>query len=144
VAYVTQADIERAAGGSDRLLELADLDADGSLDSLTERINDVERWIDSFLEKRHTVPLTDPVPKVIRMVAAQEVVYQLKVARDAVTQRWQDTHDANQDWLEGVSYGRIGIGLTLPAKQATPDIAEVGDRDDVDGAITRDDMKGLW
>lgn len=147
MAYVTQADVEHAAGGAAKLIELADHDKDGVIDAAvyTKAVNDAERWIDSFLEGRFAdqVPLAEPVPDVIRRVCAQEVVYVLRDGRQAVDQRTQDRHLANEEWLNGVSQGRIGIGLARKAK-STVTAAEVGDRSDVDGALTRSSTEGFW
>lgn len=146
MAYVTQTDLERAAGGADRFLELADHDADGSIDAtlLAETINDVERMVDGYIEPRHPVPLDEPVPDLVRRLVADEVVYQLRRFRQAVDEETRELHDENLALLRDISAGRVGLGLTQKARDRTPASAEVGDRADVEYAVTRDSLKGLW
>lgn len=150
-AYCDQTDCERAAGGAANLLALADHDGDGSIDStvLADAISDAERWIDSYLAKRYTVPL-DEVPDIIRRVCAFEAVFLLKEDRDAVDARAQARHDEFRDWLEGVSYGRISPGVDPAPAKSTAITAKAGDRSavtDSDGdstITTRESLKGLW
>ena len=150
-AYCTQTDVEHAAGGAAKLLALADQDGDGVLDAvlLADAINDAERWIDSYIQRRYSVPL-DTVPDIVRRVCSAETVYILKDARDAVDSRAQSTHDEHRDWLEGVSYSRISLGVDPGPAKSSAVAAQVGNRssntdDDGDSiVVTRESLKGFW
>jgi len=150
-AYCDQTDCERAAGGSDKLIALADHDGDGSIDStvLAASINDAERWIDSFLQRRYTVPLGEP-SDIIRRVCADEAVYILKDYRDAVDDRAQQRHDENREWLESIVLGRVNPGIDPSPAKSTAVTAKAGNRTavtDTDGdstIVTRETLKGYW
>lgn len=146
MAYVTQADVERAAGGAAKLAQLADLDADGAVDALvlSETIADASRWMDSYIQRRHAVPLTEPVPDIVRRFCAQETVYLLKRPRGAVDQQDQDAHDELLRWLEGIAQGSVSLSVDPPPTHSSSVRPESGDRSDVDSAATRDSLKGLW
>jgi phage gp36-like protein len=146
MAYVTQTDVERAAGGAAKLAQLTDLDADGAVDALvlSETIADASRWIDSYVQRRHAVPLTEPVPAIVRRFCAQEVVYLLKRPRGAVDTQDQEDHDELLLWLRGVSEGSVSLGVDPPPTHSSSVRPESGDREDVDSAATRDTLKGLW
>lgn len=144
-AYATQTDLERAAGGADRLVQLADLDANGAGDAavLSAVIADVERWIDSYLQRRYAVPLAT-VPEVIRRLCAEESVYQLKAGRSAVDQQAQARHEENLRWLEQVAAGAVAPGVDPPPPKSTSVQPESGDRSEVAGAVTRASTEGFW
>ncbi len=144
--YAAQADLERVAGGAAKLIQLADHDGDGSLDSavVTAAINDASRWVDSYLARRFAVPLDTPSDIITRIVA-EEAIYILKDQRDAIDDRAQRRHDQNIEWLDGVSLGRINPGVDpAPAKsEAVAATTGARDSDDPD-QITRNSLKGLW
>ena len=145
MAYVSQSDVERAAGGPDRLVELADIDEDNAIDAavLADAIEEAQGWIDSYLEQRHPVPLDEPVPAQVRRLCAQEVVFILKRGRQAIDDATQQQHEENTEWLRDAARGHRGIGLDQEARQTTPVKAEAGDRSDVTGAVTRTTMEGF-
>jgi phage gp36-like protein len=149
--YCSQSDLERAAGGAAKLVQLADLDADGTADAtvLAEAINDASRWIDGYLARRYEVPLDEP-SDVIRRVTADVAVYILKDNRDCLDDRAQVKYDQHRDWLEGVSEGRINPGVDPPPAKSSAVTATTGDRStltDSDGdatTVTRESLKGFW
>lgn len=146
MAYCTQTDVEHAAGGATKLLQLADFDADGVVDTavLTAAIDEAEEWINSYCAKRYAVPFDTP-PDIIVRECAREAVYRIKDSRLAATQRDHDTHDKREDWLEGISYGRISLGVDPPPTKASTVAPTVeSDRTSVTGALNREDLEGFW
>jgi phage gp36-like protein len=144
--YAVQADLERAAGGAANLVQLADLDADGSIDAvgLAAVINDASRWVDSYLARRYDVPLASP-SDIIRRVTAEEAVYQLKKQRRAVDADARTEHEDNERWLEGVRDGAINPGVDPPPAKSTAVAATTGVRDSDDpDQVTRNSLKGFW
>ena len=146
MAYSVQADVERAAGGADALITLADLDDDGDLDvaSLAATIDEADAWINSYVPRRYETPLSAPSP-IIRRISAQETVYLLEEARQAVSTRSNERHEENRQYLEGIATGAIIPGVDPPpAKSSTVAPAAVADRSGVTGALTRTSLKGVW
>ena len=58
MAYSTQADLESACGGAERLVQLADWDRDGIPDPprIADAITKADALIDSFASKQFHVP----------------------------------------------------------------------------------------
>lgn len=67
-SYVVSADLQSAAGGSVPFTELADLDDDGTADTavVTQAIERAEARVNGYLRKRYAVPLTAPVPSIVK------------------------------------------------------------------------------
>lgn len=144
--YATQSDLEPAAGGAAKLVQLSDHDGDGAVDSavIAKAINDSSRWIDSYLARRYAVPLEEP-SDIITRITAEEAVYILKDQRDAVDDRAQARHDQNIEWLDGVSTGRINPGVDPGPPKSAAVAAVAASRDSNDpAAVTRNSLRGLW
>lgn len=119
--YATIADIS-AAIGADRLLELADLDADGQLDTDT-----IQRALDeaagkarSYLDDE-TVP--EPTPPELRRAVVDIAVHNLREPRGRSTEYSLRAHNAAIDWLERIAEGKA----TLTPTPATGTGAPSGD-----------------
>ncbi len=143
--YATSADLQRAAGGAERLLQIADHDDDGVLD--TDLVNDVlcqaEGLIDSYIRMVHVTPLTVPIPQSITTIAADIAVWMLKGYRDAHNEADIERHDARVRWLEGVAKGSIDLGAA-PTTAASPhNVASSTDRPS-SKAVSRETTKGFW
>lgn len=144
MAYCAQADVEKAAGGLERLIELTDHAESGNLDAdvLNDAIAAADEWIDSYAQKQYAVPF-DPAPSIIKRLSAEEAVYRLKDQRDSVTDRDADKHQERIEWLENLARGRVTIGdEPLPSRSSSVTPA-TGDRSDLAGAVTRDSLGGL-
>ena len=157
MAYCVQADLERAAGGVALFLKLADHNGDGTADTdvVADAISDAERYVDSYLARRYSVPLASP-SDVIRRVTAEEAVYILRkdsVALGNVEGVFSDlqlVHLQNVLWLEGVAAGKINPGVDPAPTKSSAVGASIGtranstDTDMTDTLVTRSSLKGFW
>lgn len=139
MAYANLAQIEIAAGGNARLVELADFDADGAADAavIAAAQASVDGVIDSYC-LRYATPLANP-SDTLRELAAAEVVYRLHEQRGNVQQD-SPMHRAHLErvaWLDKVSRGLVVPSSPLPAPSSQMRSAWV-ERE----GITRDSLKG--
>lgn len=149
MAYSTQTDVELAAGGAAKLVELADQDGDGSLDTsaVEQAIADADALINSYAQRRNAVPYS-PVPDIIRRYSAREAVYQLKVARGCVTELDQARHEELVKWLELLAKGHVTVGIEPEPAASSAHVAEESDREtevaNDSGKVSRESLKGFW
>lgn len=148
MAYSTQADLENAAGGAERLAELTDLDGSGTGEvnvvALDAAIADADAWIDTFVGRNRAVPLQAPVPRMIARVSAEETLFLLRQRKQMVGDFERERHADNLSWLEGVAKGALTLGVEpTPPKSSLvrPAVVEVSDEARED---TRAALKGLW
>jgi phage gp36-like protein len=148
VAYSTQADLENAAGGADRLAELTDLDGSGSgevdEEVLASAIADADALIDTYVGRNRAVPLQAPIPRMITRVSADEAVFVLRLRRQMVGDFERERHADNLGWLEQVAKGFVTLGVEpapLKSSLVRPAVVEVADDGRED---TRAALKGLW
>lgn len=109
MAYATLAQIRTAAGGADRLVQLADQDKDGVADAdvIAQAQAEVDAVIDSYCKVRYSVPLQAP-SAALQSVSAGEVVYWLRDKRpNALTETDHRNHVERLDWLAKVSKGQV-------------------------------------
>lgn len=141
MAYATQAQMAVAAGGDARLLELADWDNDGEVDSsvLSQCIAEVDSMIDSYAATRYTVPVADP-SVAFQAVAASEYVYWLRQKRSLVSAEHKDEHDERVAWLVRLSKGQVLPSDPTPTKSGAVKSAWV-DRTTDD--VSRDSLEGF-
>ncbi len=113
MAYVTLQELEDRFG-TEEILALTDRDGDGTPDSavVDRAVADAGAEVDSYLEPRYTVPLADPVPEMVRRVAADITRYRLydNAPSDEVRTRYEDA----VAWLKRVSEGKASIGVEMP------------------------------
>lgn len=143
MAYCVTADVQRVAGGADRLRELSDLESSGVIDAaaVTQAIEDADGWIDSYLTKRYTTPVAT-VPKALRRCSAQEAVYRLKQAKYAVEDQDKEQHEERRIWLEAISRGHATLGVDPESPKSAADVPELLERD-VEEDDSRDAFKGF-
>lgn len=145
MAYSTQDDVQRAAGGEKILVQLSDLEDTGAVDTATvaAAIAKADAWIDSYVAKKRAVPLS-PVPTMVNTISAEEAVYRLRSQRQFMTERDQRAHDQNEKWLDGVARGLVTLGVDpQPAESALND-PDVVVPLDADVEITRCNTRGMW
>jgi phage gp36-like protein len=148
MAYATRADLENAAGGSDRLADLTDLDGTGSGDVnqavLDDAIADADALIDSYIGRNQRVPLSDPVPRSVARVSADEALFILRQRKQMVGDVERERHADNLHWLEQAAKGFVVLGVDagLPKSSVVrPAVVETQDDDRED---TRKKLEGLW
>ncbi len=151
--YCVQADIQNAAGGAKKLLQLADWDNNNAIDPavITDAIAAADALIDSFAAKRFSVPF-NPVPEIIKRVSAELAMLSIARNRTGFTadmqKRWDElasTERGREGWLHQLATGVVTPGGDpLPAKHSTmaPDSVETtlpSERD-----VSRDKLGGFW
>jgi len=142
VTYASTTEIQIAAGGASKLLELFDWDNDGVADAavLAQLQLEVDSWIDSYAGRRFSVPIASPA-QVLVLHAAEEVVYRARLKRGMVSEEATQGHADRVKWLEGLARGHVVPGDPLPTKASTVRSAWVSrDSDDV----SRDKLRGGW
>jgi phage gp36-like protein len=119
VPYADQNAIQLAAGGSDRLVELADYDGDGNVDAavIAEVQAAADGWFDSYFALRYAVPLEAPSRTTVQM-AAEECVFRLKRRRGMVTDDDAKAHEERELWLARCSKGQVRPDDPAPAKSS--------------------------
>lgn len=151
MAYSTEADLATVAGGLPALLELTDYDGDSVADPDVIELAQAEadEMIDGSLRRLYGDQLPfDPVPKLIRSIAAVETVYRLKTYRRVATDRDDDLHRQRQETLASMQAGQF-----MPV---TTDPYPIGDgggtpivvlRDSIEsecaGFVTRESLRGF-
>lgn len=141
MAYASRKDIEHAAGGAVRLVQLADWDGDGVADDdvIASARDKAEGIIDSYAAMRYAVPVARPSRTFVQL-AAEETVYWLRERRG----RLDDTHHLARDlrlqWLVQLAKGRVRPSEPLPPKSR----AVVNRYGKSRRAVSRERMKGFW
>ncbi len=142
--YATRADVEIAAGGTARLLQISDFDSDGKedVDLVDRALDDAEALINSYVRKKREVPLPAPIPNVIRSMAANLAVYNLKAWRDAITEADALQQEQRIAWLENLAAGKVDLGIN-PAPPASPHNQPSATDRPTAKAVSRENLKGF-
>lgn len=116
--YASQAKIQDAAGGAANLVQISDWDGDGQVDAaaIAHGQAAADGLFDGYFAQRYSVPLENPTDTVITM-AAQEAVYQIKLANRAMSISEDDRrgHEERIAWLRDVAKGLIRPSNPAPA-----------------------------
>lgn len=144
MAYATTDQIQNAAGGAARLVELADFDVDGIADVavLAQAQAEVDGVIDSYVAKRYAVPVATP-SLALQAASAAEVVYWLRSKRGGVADDHRREHEERLKWFEAIAKGHAVPSDPLPTKASTARSAWV-ERDDDDAVVSRASLEGAW
>lgn len=136
--YAATENVERAAGGREKLIQLTDLSSAGQIDAayLADAIEEADSWINSYLQHRIAVPVATP-PEILRRVSAAETVYILKNRRESLTEADQTRHEERISWLEGVRKGEISLGTDPRLTASTSVQPTTGDRESLTHSMTR-------
>lgn len=141
--YFTPQELEIAAGGSQRLTELSDIEGSGSRNdtAITRAQTAAENWIHSYAQKRYAVPF-NPVTDTIKQLALEETVYRLMTANGMVPDWDQAQHEERHKWLQDLSRGLVSPGVEPDAPNSTAVTPAVVERDR-DEDISRESLKGF-
>lgn len=120
--YATRADVVRAAGGAEKLVQVADHNDDGVEDDglVNEYICDAEAFVDTYWRRKFEVtPAT--VPRAIKRLTAKLVVYNLKSdgGGQTITEREELEHEQHIGWLKDLAAGKVDPGIN-PSPAASP------------------------
>lgn len=142
MAYATQTQIQMAAGGPDRFVQLADWNGDGTVDAdvIAEAQARADGWIDQYLRERYTTPIATPSDTLIRL-AADEAVYWLRKSRGLLAQDEQDVEQRKdrERQLQDMAAGKIRPDEPLPTKSTAVGAAFVENC----SPVSRAGLKGL-
>lgn len=143
MAYATQDMIQMAAGGAERLVQLADWDGDGAIDAdvIAAAQAAADGWIDSYLRTHYATPIASPTETLRRMSAA-ECVYWMRCSRGMQL----GDHD-----VEGRKL-RTDQLLLMQQRKLLPDdpppvastVAKRAVFVDSDRDVSRENLKGTW
>lgn len=141
--YCTEADVQLVAGGEDRLRELSDLESIGEVNdfSVAAAISAADAWIDSYAQRRHSVPFS-PVPATIKNLSAEETVYRLKMRRHMVSEHDKEQHEERLVWLRDLAKGLVSPGTDPISPKSTAVVPEAMDRPSTED-VSRDSLKGF-
>lgn len=141
--YATQAQLELAAGGADRLTSLTDWNQDGTGDAtvIAEALEVADGLIDGYLRARgYNLPLANPTDS-LRRVAAQEAVFWLRDSRGMASEDHVRQHEERLAWLRDVAKGAVRVDEPSAPEAMTTRSAWVSPASDK--AVTRDNLKGF-
>jgi phage gp36-like protein len=138
VTYCNQADLERALGGANVLVELLDKNEDGVADAdhVTDVLDEGSNELASYLQVNIDLStLIPPYPRVLVLKAADVCAFHAwsrGSEHQAAPQNIQALYDAAIRWAGDVGRRRatLGVvpkpGLDPPAKMVDPDPAGMG------------------
>ena len=146
MAYATQQDLEDAAGGAARFLELTDIDDDGAVDAapVARAQAAAESWIDSFLSSRYApLPLAAPTPE-LRAIAAEETLFRLRQKKPGgASQNELEAHKDRVTQLQAYRSG--GLRPDLPGVlRSDAGRARIVTSEDAGAIVSRESLKGMW
>lgn len=143
--YSTLDMVQIAAGGSDALRQISDLENAGAIDvdAVASAIQDADGVIDSYLGQRVATPL-DVVPHSIQSVSTGWAVRVLRRQRNKGMSSPDDLAADKRDeaWLKLVSEGKASLGIDPPPPKASMVVDKAGLRDTT-LAIGRENMKAF-
>ena len=140
MAYTTQSDLDDAAGGAARLLELCDFDGDGAPDvSMIARAQAAaDGFIDQHLRKYSPADLArlraTPTAS-IKRIAADETIFRMREQRRQVSD-----DDRKSQELRGKELQALRVDDLRPDDQKTPRATFVEN----DSDVSRETLKGQW
>lgn len=141
--YVLRADIVNAVGGDERLIQLTDYDNDGTEDAGTvdDAIEDAEALIDSYARKVFATPFTAPIPPIIKTMAKQITVYNLRDRRDAINESDRENQVDRLKWLENLATGKVDPGIA-PAPGPSGHNRSTATERPTSKRVSRESLKG--
>lgn len=139
--YATTAQIQVAAGGAVKLVEVFDWDGDGvpDADVIAQLQTEADSWIDSFVGKVAALPIAEPSVQ-LSALSASEVVYLALDKRRMTTPDDRDGHDRRGKWLASASRSQV---VMSPAPTPAPTIRSAWVSRDTD-PVSREGLKGGW
>lgn len=139
--YCTQRDVEIAAGGRDRLVELSDIDDTGELndDVVRNAIVAASDWVSSLVHTYYRTPLVE-VPPIVKVWTAQQAVYMLREQRRMLTESDVQGFQARQSAIQSLRLtgGVLATG-NAPASSTSGTFGDDGEE-----RLTRENTRGAW
>lgn len=144
MAYSSLDELQHAAGGADRLLQLVDWDDDGLADAavVDQALAQADAFLDQYLSLRYATPIAAPSP-VLRGLAAEQAIYWLRQARGAVTEEENRQLENRQRQLEAMRDGKLRPDEPVPYRSSAV-VAEFVERDPDVFGVSKANLKGMW
>ena len=139
--YSVQADLELAAGGAHKLVQLADHDGDGTLDAatVTAAIAEADAEIGSWTRKRWTA---DSIPLTVKGLSARMAVRVLRRNRGMLTAADVEQQKFDTDLLKSIAKGDA-TAVDDGAEASSMVLDKAGPRDTTK-SVGREKLKGFW
>lgn len=141
MSYSTKADILEQLDET-TLIQLTDDELAGWVNEarVTRAIASADVTIDSYCEKRFTVPFS-PVPDKVRDLSVEIAIYYLYSRRlDTMPEIRKDRFKDAIRFLEKVASGDVGLGAETPTPTTTENSVDIDQNDRI---FTRDKMDGF-
>jgi phage gp36-like protein len=140
MAYTTTSDLQDAAGGAERYLELTDWNNDGTSDAavVTRAQEDADGWVDAHLRKfspADLAALRATPTATIRRIAAAETIALLRERRRGLATEDIELRKTRKVELEDMRADKL-----RPADSKTARATFVEN----DSDVSRDNLKGQW
>lgn len=154
MAYCTQAQVQTAAGGATRLLQLANRTNATTLDAtalafVDDNIAYADSMIDSYAAKRYAVPFA-PVPPIVARMSAKLAALFMARSTGMITQAETDelaSLEGKDGWLIRLSRGEVSCGVDPVPTAHSMVIDKAGSepsRTKAEPELTRDKLGGFW
>lgn len=145
--YATQAQIELAAGGAARLLQIADWDGNGTADPTVIAWAQLtaDALIDGHSMMRFEALLTagGAVVDTAAMLAANEAVYQLRRARGQASEADDLAAASRLEIYRAIADGTFRPSEPVPDASSSP-ASEWIERDEDGEGVSRTGLEGWW
>lgn len=141
--YATQTDLEVAAGGAERFVQLADWDGDGVADEavIAYAIAAADSFVDSFGAIAGQTPIDPVTSPILASVAADEAVYLIREKRGLMSERDIAAREKRIEWLTLWRKGTVRPTGSAETDRATANksawVASTADN-------SREGTKGFW
>lgn len=145
MAYSTESDVQEAAGGSTRLIQLSDWDDNGVVDStrVTNAIEAADAKINSYIGRRLSTPLS-VVPNSIKWLSAAIAVLILKRRRGMFSDADELEMQEHTNTLIALASGpQIADETQTPLTESERLVSSASDRP-TDKQVSREKTKGFW
>ncbi len=142
MAYADATSLAVAVGGSAKLIQLTDDNADGASDAavIDAIVAEAQGVIDSYVRHVHRVPLASPPPSITTL--CNKMAARVARRRRGMPLQTDPTDDdTDRKWLEAVSKGTITLGIEPEPERSDLSVDKVGVsvRD-----LSRDKSRGFW
>lgn len=143
MAYSTQADVEIAAGGAQRLVHLSDFAGTQNVNVgvVARAIADADAWINSWISKRYQVPVSPVPPDLIRL-SSSEAVFLMKQWRSMAADTDVQLHEERERELKDIADGKKTLGV-LPQPLRSDLVLDRASGPADDKPVSRDALKGF-
>ncbi len=140
MAYTTTQDLENAAGGVARYVQIFDADGDGVADAAIVAAAQAEAdgVIDGHAAVKYAVPIAAPTAT-IKALAARLTIFARLTNSRMLTNRDLELHELDLKKLEAISKGQIRVSDPAPAKSSAVRAKLIAP----EVSVSRDSLKGF-